>query len=227
MFFVFRRLCLGFLVVALPSIGVITAAADETVDLTSGVKPGQSQTVRTAVEVKGDMKLNSDGKQVTTVPMLAKADVQYTERFLAIKADGTVKSARQYGVAETTFQIKNTEMKQSLRDERRLFVVQYKGDDTNLFSPQGPLTREELELVDAPGSSTILATILPNKKTAIGGEWKLSNVTLARLLGLETVTEQNVTGKLTKVEDGLAILSLDGKVTGAVGGASSEIDLKA
>jgi hypothetical protein len=227
MFFVFRRLCLGFLVVALPSIGVVTAAADETVDLTSGVKPGQSQTVRTAVEVKGDLKLNSDGKQVTTVPMNAKADLQFTERFLAIKADGTLKSARRYGVAETTFQIKNTEMKQSLRDERRLFVVQYKGDDTTLFSPQGPLTREELELVDAPGSSTILAAILPNKKTAIGGEWKLSNVTLARLLGLETVTEQDVTGKLTKVEDGLAILSLDGKVTGAVGGVSSEIDLKA
>ena len=38
------------------------ASAAETYDLTSGTKPGQSQAVRTAVEVKGNLKLNSDGK---------------------------------------------------------------------------------------------------------------------------------------------------------------------
>src|SRR5262245_43811952 len=129
MFVDFRRFCWGSLIVAPLCIATFNTVAEETIDLTSGIKPGQSQTVRTAVEVKGDLKLNSDGKQVTTLPMIAKADLQFTERFLAIKADGTLKSARQYGVAETTFRIKNTEMKQSLRDERRLFVVQYKGDD--------------------------------------------------------------------------------------------------
>jgi hypothetical protein len=214
------------LVVAASFIAALARAA-ETYDLTSGVKPGQSQTVRTAVEVKGDLKLNSDGKEVTAVPMLAQADLQYTERFLAIKTDGTLKAARHYGVAEAKIQIKNTEMKQSLRDERRLFVIQHKGEDAALFSPVGPLTREELELVDAPGSSTVLAAILPGKKTAIGDEWKLNNQTIARLLGLEAVSEQEVVAKLTKVEDSLAIFSLDGKITGAVGGVSSEIDLHA
>jgi len=47
------------------------------------------------------------------------------------------------------------------------------------------------------------------------------------LLGLEAVSEQEVVAKLTKVEDTLAIFSLDGKITGAVGGVSSEIDLHA
>jgi hypothetical protein len=225
MLFAFRRICLG-LVLASPFAAVLVHAA-ETYDLTSTLKPGQSQTVRTSVEVKGNLKLNSDGKEVTTVPMLVQADLQYNERFLAIKADGTLKAARHYGVAEAKIQIKNTEMKQSLRNERRLFVIQHRGEDATLYSPIGPLTREELELVDAPGSSTVLAAIIPGKKTAIGDEWKLNNQTVARLLGLEAVSEQEVVAKLTKVEDTLAIFSLDGKITGAVGGVSSEIDLHA
>ena len=225
MLFALRGICLG-LVVAASFIAALARAA-ETYDLTSAVKPGQSQTVRTAVEVKGDLKLNSDGKEVTTVPMLVQADLQYTERFLAIKTDGTLKAARHYGVAEAKIQIKSTEMKQSLRNERRLLVIQHKGEDATLFSPIGPLTREELELVDAPGSSTVLAAILPAKKTAIGDGWKLNNQTVARLLGLEAVSEQDVVAKLTKVEDSLAIFSLDGRITGAVGGVSSEIDLHA
>ncbi|MGI8979737.1 MAG: hypothetical protein ACR2FY_10960 [Pirellulaceae bacterium] len=250
MLFAFRAVCLGIAVLTNPkrqrgtslslprwrfglvlavasSLGATYNSAAETYDLTSALKPGQSQNVRTAVEVKGDLKLNSDGKEVTTVPMLVQADLQYTERFLAIKADGTLKAARQYGVAEAKIQIKDTELKQSLRNERRLFVIQHKGEDATLFSPIGPLTREELELVDAPGSSTVLAAILPGKKVSIDESWKLNNQTFARLLGLEAVSEQDVVAKLTKVEDSLAIFSLDGKITGAVGGVSSEIDLHA
>ncbi len=221
------RLRFGLVLVVITALTVALASAAETYDLTSTVKPGQSQTVRTAVEVKGDLRLNPDGKEVTTVPMLVQADLQYTERFLAIKSDGTLKAARHYGVAEAKIQIKNTEMKQSLRNERRLFVIQHRGEDATLFSPIGPLTREELELVDAPGSSTVLAAILPAKAIAIGDEWKLNNQTVARLLGLEAVSEQEIVAKLTKVEDSLAIFSLEGKVTGAVGGVSSEIDLHA
>ena len=203
------------------------ASAAETYDLTSGTKPGQSQAVRTAVEVKGNLKLNSDGKEVTTVPMLVQADLQYTERFLAIKSDGTVRAARRYEKGEANIQIKSTDLQQSLREERRLILVQHKGEDAHLFSPVGPLAREELELLDAPGSSTVLAAILPSRKVAIDDTWKLNNQTIARLLGLEAVSEQDIIAKLTKVEDSLAIFSLDGKITGAVGGISSEIDLHA
>lgn len=215
--------------VSLVSLFVVTtlASAGDTYDLTSALKPGQSQSVRTAVEVKGDLKVNPDGKEVTTVPMLVQADLQYTERFLTIKSDGTLKAARLYGVAKARIRIKDTDLKQSLRDERRLLIIQHKGEDATLYSPVGPLTREELELVDAAGSSTVLAAILPGKAVAIGDSWKLSPQTLARLLGLEAVSEQDVVIKLTKVEESLAILSLDGKITGAVGGVSSEIDLHA
>ena len=219
----FPCFCIGLVI--LFTACLTSANAAEIYDLTSSLAPGQSQAVRTAVEVKGNLKLNSDGKEVATVPMLVQADLQYAERFLAIKADGSLRAARQYEKAEAAIQIKETKMKQGLRDERRLMVVQHRADDTTLFSPLGPLTREELDLVDVPGSSTVLASILPGKKVAIGQEWKLTSQTLARLLGLEAVSEQDVVARLTKVEDSLAILSLEGKVTGAVGGVSSEIDL--
>lgn len=224
MLFAFRT---EWLAAATTLLFAAAASAAETYDLTSAMKPGQSQAVRTAVEVKGDLKLNSDGKEVTTVPMLVKADLQYTERFLAIKADGTLRAARRYEKGEVAIQIKNSELKQNLREERRLIVVQHKGEESSLFSPVGPLSRDELELLDSPGSSTVLAAILPGKKVAIDETWKLDHQTVARLLGLEAVSEQDIVAKLTKVEESLAIFSLDGKVTGAVGGISSEIDLHA
>ncbi len=215
------------LAVAATLLFAAVASAAETYDLTSAIKPGQSQAVRTAVEVKGDLKLNSDGKEVTTVPMLVQADLQYTERFLAIKADGSLRAARRYEKAEVAIQIKNSELKQHLREERRLIVVQHKGEESCLFSPVGPLSRDELELIDSAGSSTVLATILPGKKVVIDETWKLDHRTVARLLGLEAVSEQDIVAKLTKVEESVAVFSLDGKVTGAVGGISSEIDLHA
>lgn len=224
MLFAFRT---EWLAAATTLLFAAAASAAETYDLTSAMKPGQSQAVRTAVEVKGDLKLNSDGKEVTTVPMLVKADLQYTERFLAIKADGTLRAARRYEKGEVAIQIKNSELKQNLREERRLIVVQHKGEESSLFSPVGPLSRDELELLDSPGSSTVLAAILPGKKVAIDETWKLDHQTVARLLGLEAVSEQDIVAKLTKVEESLAIFSLDGRVTGAVGGISSEIDLHA
>jgi hypothetical protein len=46
------------------------------------------------------------------------------------------------------------------------------------------------------------------------------------LLGLEAISQQDVTCKLDSVKENVAIVSLVGKVTGAVGGVSSDIELK-
>src|SRR4051812_42117710 len=123
MLFAFRSPCLVAMFLFLAS----SSPAADTYDLTSALKPGQIQAVRTAVEVKGDLKLNPDGKEVVSVPMVVHADLHYAEWFLAIKADGTLRAARQYSKAEATIQIKDSELKESLREERQLMVAQYKG----------------------------------------------------------------------------------------------------
>jgi hypothetical protein len=158
--------------------------------------------------------------------MEAKAQLQYSEKFLASRGDGArIRTARHYATAETDFQIQTSAMHQTLRDERRLIVADY-GESSTLYAPAGPLTREELELIDAPGSSACLDMILPDKPVAIGGTWTLSDAALSRVLALEVIGQQEVSATLTKVEDGVAIIDLSGKVTGAVGGVSTELELQ-
>ena len=54
----------------------------------------------------------------------------------------------------------------------------------------------------------------------------MTDTVVARLLNLEAVSQQDVNCTLDSVKDNVAIVSLAGKVAGAVGGVSSDIDLK-
>jgi hypothetical protein len=67
---------------------------------------------------------------------------------------------------------------------------------------------------------------LPNRNLTIGGEWKLDDAVVSRLLNLEAITEQSLALSLDSVKENVAICSVEGKVAGAVGGVSSDIELK-
>ena len=67
---------------------------------------------------------------------------------------------------------------------------------------------------------------MPSGTTKIGGQWPLTDTVVARLLNLEAISQQDVACTLDSVKDNVAIISLAGKVSGAVSGVSSDIELK-
>src|SRR5207247_1414770 len=113
-----------------------------------------------------------------------------------------------------------------LRPDRKLIVIQSDANAATTFSPAGPLTREELELVEAPASDLALEALLPLRAVKIAGQWSLSDAAVARLLGLEALSQQDIVCTLDSVKDDLALVIMSGKVAGAVGGVSSDIDLR-
>ena len=98
---------------------------------------------------------------------------------------------------------------------------------TTLFSPSGPLTREELDLIEVPGNSAVLYTLLPEKAVAVGASWDVSCEVMAALLGLDNCSHSDVKGKLLSVEKGYGKLEYSGAVDGAVTGVATEIQFKA
>jgi len=76
---------------------------------------------------------------------------------------------------------------------------------TRAVSPNGPLTREELDLIEVPGSGLALEGLLPPKAMKIGSQWPLAEATIARLLGLEAVSQQDVSCTLDSVKENVAI----------------------
>ena len=188
----------------------------------------RSQRVKVAVEVAGQMKMNPTGREVKFLPMSVTAEQLFLQRRLPESKDAkTIRLVRHYETAETKFNLKNTEFSEKLRDERRLIVLQTEADEGTFFSPEGPLLREELELIDIPGTGVLPELLLPGKALKVGETWTLTDAAVVRLLSLDAVHKHDIAGKFDELRDGVAILSLEGKASGAVGGVSSDVNLKA
>ncbi|WP_254514020.1 hypothetical protein [Anatilimnocola floriformis] len=223
----------------LATAGTATYAADDAKPSKDGAlllavnsNETRTQRVKVAVEVSGQMKMNPTGREVKFLPMSVTADQLFLQRRLpetkpAGKDSAATRLVRHYETAETKFNLKNTEFSEKLRDERRLVVLQAESDEGIYFSPEGPLLREELELIDVPGTGVLPESLLPGKALKVGETWPVPDAAVVRLLSLDAVHKHDVVGKFDELRDGIAILSLEGKVTGAVGGVSSEVNLKA
>ncbi|HUY92505.1 MAG TPA: hypothetical protein VMV10_27450 [Pirellulales bacterium] len=204
------------------------APAAEKHRLESSRRPGDLTAVRVELEVGGELKVVADGK-VKPLKMNVMGKLAYEEKLLGVLADKSagMRYARHYDQAEAKINIENGEILPRLRDERRLIVVDAAAVQTLLFSPQGPLTREELDLLDVPGNSVWLEELLPAKPVAIGDQWRHSDQLLASLLGLDAVSQSDVTSELKAIDAENARFELSGEVHGAIGGVATEISLKA
>ena len=201
----------------------------ESVALKSSRAAGAIDHVVVLLEVGGDVKASEDGK-VESDKMSVVCTLDYDERTLEVPADSEpyFRSIRHYNKAEAVIKVGESGFKPTLRDERRLVVAEIAdGSQTTLLSPAGPLTRDELDLIDILGNSLLMDRLLPEKAVAVADTWKQSDKLIAALLGLDAVGESTVVGKLTEVTDAVARMELAGEVQGAIGGVSTEIALKA
>jgi hypothetical protein len=202
-------------------------AGTDSVDLTSASKTGSVRQAKVVVEVEGKLKLNADGKEVKHLPLKVQADLHYFERIAAANKNWSdTRLLRSYQTAEAKIRLHDSELTTKLRGDRRVIAVASNATDAVLYSSEGPLTRDELELLQVPASGLALEALLPSATIKTGGTWPLSENAVARLLNLDAVSQQDVACTLDSVKDNVAIVSLAGKVAGAVGGVSSDIELK-
>ena len=208
---------LGTLVMLL---AVATVATAETYPLTETVKVGDCFRVRLEMNLNGDIKVSRDDKPAS-LALTAKATHEFPERVLAVGARGLVeKSARVYETASATIKVdKGTESK-SLRKERQLIVAQRSKDQPLTYSPNGALTREELELVGDHFDTLCLTGLLPGKEVAVGDSWKVDNAAVQALCHFDVLTDQDLTCKLEEVKDRDALVSVGGPANGIELGGS-------
>jgi hypothetical protein len=203
------------------------AAASKTYLLRAERTRGTVDLVEAAFEVGGDLKLIEDGK-VEREKMRVDAHFSYEEKSLPATdgADRPLRSIRYYLKAEGTVQSGEYTYQPRLRDERRLIGAQIDGPEVTVFSPRGPLSSEELELVDVQANSLLLDRMLPARAVAVGSSWKIPDDLIAAVLGLEAVTNNEAASVLKTVADGRARIETAGRVAGRVRGAATQIELK-
>lgn len=197
------------------------------VDLRTVPAAGSHQRVKVILDVEGQLKLNADGQGIKHIPIKAQAELEYVERTLQTgNSWADLRTARSYQKATAKIRLRESDLIHELSNGRRLVVLDAGLSQATLFSPLGPLTREELELIEVPAAGLPLTALLPGRSIKVGGQWELEDAVVARLLGLEAVSQQSVVCTLQSIEEGLAIASLEGQAAGAIGGVSSDIELK-
>jgi hypothetical protein len=187
---------------------------------------GSLDRVVVQLEVGGELKEKEGGK-TQSMPVSGTCQLEYDEKTLETPAEkeGCWRSARMYDKAEASIKRGDEELKPALRIQRSLIAVQIDSKASTIFSPKGPLTRDELEMTDVLGNSLLLEQFLPEKSVDIGQTWTHSEKLIALLLDLDTVTKCDVQSTLKEVTDAVARFELSGHVEGTSEDAATEIEL--
>ncbi|WP_145056374.1 hypothetical protein [Lignipirellula cremea] len=158
-------------------------------------------------------------------PVEVKANFLFDEKITSQGA-GKVDSVRYYREADAKIKLGENAFEAQLGDNQALIGVAARVDGVTLFCPHGPLTRDQLELLDVQGGSTVLAALLPEEEKEVKEEWEVGVAALVPLLRLDAIVKSNVTAQLIEVKDGAAVVSVNGPVSGMIDGIATEITLK-
>jgi len=200
--------------------------AAERMNLVPATAADQGARVRSVQEVKGDLKLNADGRQVTRLPFEARGLMEYDQRVLHVAA-GVRRDARFYRQARARINVGAAPETSELSPDRRTVVVDCDPRRTRIYSPLGPLTRDELELIDVQGNPALLDRLLPAGDVSVGDRWKHDDRLIAQLFGLDAVQRNELSSTLRAVESEIVVIDLSGQLRGAIGGVSSDLEVKA
>lgn len=135
----------------------------------------------------------------------------------------SLRTVRHYEKAKAQIGVGEQVTYAQLRETMRLVVAHGQREGISLYSPSGPFTYSELELLRIPGDSAALSALLPLETVEPGDTWKPSEWVLQMLVGMEAVEKSVMTCKFESTDGSVAKISFSGEVTGADRGAAAGI----
>ncbi|MFL5243362.1 MAG: hypothetical protein ACJ8FY_14750 [Gemmataceae bacterium] len=198
-----------------------SARAEERVRLKEDFPPGYQYHASTRTELSGKMTLppQKDQKEPQLLPLTGESALEYDERVLKTDKEGQVeKTLRVYRRLALHRKVGDQPQEASLRPEvRRLVVLRHKGVEVP-FSPDGPLTPPEIDLIRTDIFMPGLSGLLPGQAVKAGERWKASPAAIQNLTDMVKIEEGELECRLDKVmtmEKGrIARVGLSGTIRG-------------
>jgi hypothetical protein len=179
-----------------------TQAADESVQLRERFAPGYLYHVSSRVELSGTLTLPAEPGKAAPKPLAVTGDsaIEYDERVLALTAAGEVdRTARIYRRMDFNRKVGDRPQQNTLRPAvRRLVVLRHKNQEVP-FSPDGPLTWGEIDLVRTDVFTPALAGLFPDRPVRGGERWTAAAVAIQELTDLERIEDGSVACRLEQV----------------------------
>lgn len=197
-----------------------TAQAHDAVILAEKFSKGYKYRVQTRVDLTGDLQIPVDkDKPPQKVKMVGRSTIDYDERVLA--ADGNnveKKSIRHYRNIDFRRTVGDRPQEISLRPEVRRLVLMKKGHAKVPFSPDGPLTWNEIDMLRTDIFIPELGGLLPGRAVKPGDIWAVRESTIVELTDMEKIERGTLNAKFETEETiggrRVAHITLRGELTG-------------
>ncbi len=92
-----------------------------------------------------------------------------------------------------------------------------------VISPAGPLTRSELEVVQAIGDPLALSDVLPGGAVGLGRHWRVGPFAAQTLSGYDVITVNELDASLESVDSTKARIRIHGRIEGSANGGKGLI----
>jgi len=206
--------------VALPT----RADAQEAVTLSEGFRPNHAYKVDVRVQLSGKLAVpQGKDKAPQLLPVLGSSKVVYDERVVEPDEPNAQKTVRAYRDVEFRRMVGTVIQDAAVRPSVRRMVLIRANDRRAPFSPDGPLTWGEIDVVrtDVFLPATVPG-LLPSGPVKTGQKWAASPAAVAELTDMEKVDEGGLTVEFQGVAttDGKRLARL--RVSGTVRGVNED-----
>ncbi len=198
----------------------LPALADDSVKLAESFREGRVYRISTRVDLSGALTPPPDKGQPAPKPVMVKGDsaIDYDERLLAVENGDVRKTIRLYSRMDFHKTLADRPSEGTLRPAvRRLVVIREKGTKAP-FSPDGPLTWGEIDLVRTDVFTPALAGMLPDRAVQVGDRWNVSDDAVRELTDMEHIDDGKIECRLDEIsqQDGRrqARVTFNGTVRG-------------
>ncbi len=148
--------------------------------------------VSTRTELSGSLTIPAEkpGQNSNKLALRGSSSIEYDERVLSLAANGQVqKTARLYRRLDFERRVGDRSQSNSLRPNvRRLVVLRHQQMEVP-YSPDGPLTWGELDLVRTDVFTPSLAGLFPSSDVSVGNRWPATGDAVKELTDLERIEE--------------------------------------
>lgn len=199
-------------------------AAAQTVNLAETPRPGDCAKYTIELHLAGNLLVTQEGVR-QPIKLEARAAHRFVDRTLAV-ADGLpAQSSRHYETAMAAAVVAGEKSERTLAADRKLVVARRNPDGLFCFSPAGPLTRDELDLVTEHFSPQCLAGLLPGKPVAAGDTWAVTNPAAQAACLFDGLVKNALVGKLTDAKTGA--FTIEGTAEGIEHGSKVSLAVSA
>ena len=194
--------------------------AQEAVNLAEKFESGNASKVEVAVKLAGRLAVPKEkGKAPELVTLAGMSSLTYEERVLTPDDSGTLKTVRAYRDVQFTRELGNTIQDTGIRQSVRRMVVIKSENHRAPFSPDGPLTWNEIDVVRTDVfNPSVVPGLLPVGAVKKGQTWKASAAAVGELTDMEKVDEGEITVELVGIieveKKQMARLKLTGTIKG-------------